>query len=157
MRSEPLNRPNKARESISFSPHQHFQRHMILAIMDCNSSHCEKSIQHTKGCRDHSRCIQVRHPSRATREDRSRHSERQPRRLISFSRTMASRSKKTLTPSTTTVSPAEPPPLGESLLDVSNNQTPLVFVVTVTEPVPLSAVSVPRPHCIVHTCCHLYS
>ena len=108
---------------LSFSIVQHFQRHMILAIMDCNSSHCEKSIQHTKGCKDHSRCIQVRHSLlRATRESRSRPSEWQPRRLISISsrtvsRTSASRSKKTLTPSMTTVSPAEPLLLGKSPLD----------------------------------------
>ncbi|KAF9651604.1 hypothetical protein BDM02DRAFT_3178654 [Thelephora ganbajun] len=35
----------------------HFQRHMIIAIMDCNSHHCEKSVLHSKSCRDHSRCI----------------------------------------------------------------------------------------------------
>ncbi|KAI0311822.1 hypothetical protein OF83DRAFT_718208 [Amylostereum chailletii] len=30
----------------------HFQRHMIIAIMDCNSSRCEYSILHRKACRD---------------------------------------------------------------------------------------------------------
>lgn len=31
---------------------QHFQRHGIAAIMDCNSSHCERSIQHPRNCKD---------------------------------------------------------------------------------------------------------
>ncbi|KAI0073001.1 hypothetical protein K474DRAFT_275486 [Panus rudis PR-1116 ss-1] len=30
----------------------HFQRHFVAAIMDCNSSHCERSILHPKACRD---------------------------------------------------------------------------------------------------------
>ncbi|VDB85016.1 unnamed protein product [Peniophora sp. CBMAI 1063] len=30
----------------------HFQRHMIAAIVDCNSSRCENSYLHPKGCRD---------------------------------------------------------------------------------------------------------
>jgi len=34
----------------------HFQRHMVIAIMDCNSSHCERSYLHLKDCRD-ARCI----------------------------------------------------------------------------------------------------
>ena len=38
---------------------QHFQRHLIVAIMDCNSSRCEYSIYHKKGCRDPG-CIRVR-------------------------------------------------------------------------------------------------
>lgn len=38
---------------------QHFQRHLIVAIMDCNSSRCEYSIFHQKGCRDPG-CIKVR-------------------------------------------------------------------------------------------------
>lgn len=37
---------------------QHFQRHLVVAIMDCNSSHCERSVLHPKGCRDSS-CIRV--------------------------------------------------------------------------------------------------
>lgn len=31
---------------------QHFQRHGIAAIMDCNSSHCERSILHPRNCKD---------------------------------------------------------------------------------------------------------
>ncbi|KAA1472327.1 hypothetical protein DENSPDRAFT_838565 [Dentipellis sp. KUC8613] len=38
---------------------QHFQRHMVVAIMDCNSSRCEWSILHPKGCRQPN-CIKVR-------------------------------------------------------------------------------------------------
>ncbi|EIM90291.1 uncharacterized protein STEHIDRAFT_119321 [Stereum hirsutum FP-91666 SS1] len=34
----------------------HFQRHLVVAIMDCNASHCERSVLHPKGCRDSS-CI----------------------------------------------------------------------------------------------------
>jgi hypothetical protein len=48
--------------SLSWFPFivlQHFQRHMIVAIMDCNSSRCEYSIFHQKGCRDPN-CIKVR-------------------------------------------------------------------------------------------------
>lgn len=33
-------------------PLQHFQRHGIVAIMDCNSSHCERSILHPRNCKD---------------------------------------------------------------------------------------------------------
>ncbi|KAJ7195952.1 hypothetical protein GGX14DRAFT_674212, partial [Mycena pura] len=29
----------------------HFQRHLITAIVDCSSSHCEKSLQHPRNCR----------------------------------------------------------------------------------------------------------
>jgi len=37
----------------------HFQRHMIKAIVDCNSSRCEKSIYHPQNCRfPNCRCIQ---------------------------------------------------------------------------------------------------
>src|SRR6266702_3862453 len=50
----------------AFSPHdylflfyQHFQRHLVVAIMDCNSSKCEYSIFHQKGCRDPG-CLKVR-------------------------------------------------------------------------------------------------
>jgi hypothetical protein len=38
---------------------QHFQRHLVVAIMDCNSSRCEYSIFHQKGCRDPG-CLKVR-------------------------------------------------------------------------------------------------
>jgi hypothetical protein len=38
---------------------QHFQRHLVVAIMDCNSSRCEYSIFHPKGCRDPG-CLKVR-------------------------------------------------------------------------------------------------
>jgi hypothetical protein len=44
---------------LSLSCLQHFQRHLIVAIMDCNSSRCEYSIFHQKGCRDPN-CIKVR-------------------------------------------------------------------------------------------------
>ncbi|OCH87931.1 hypothetical protein OBBRIDRAFT_813895 [Obba rivulosa] len=39
-------------EGTRWSKCGHFQRHMIIAIMDCNSSHCERSILHPRGCRD---------------------------------------------------------------------------------------------------------
>ncbi|KAF8340818.1 hypothetical protein F5887DRAFT_440554 [Amanita rubescens] len=29
----------------------HFQRHLVIAIVDCNSSLCEKSYRHQRGCR----------------------------------------------------------------------------------------------------------
>ena len=100
---------------------------MILAIMDCNSSHCEKSIQHAKGCRDHSRCIQVRHPcARRGTTDRASPSGNRDELISVMSlspfahtilRTTAPRSKKTLTPSMTSALPAEPPPPGRSPLD----------------------------------------
>ena len=38
---------------------QHFQRHLVVAIMDCNSHKCERSYLHPKGCRDPA-CIKVR-------------------------------------------------------------------------------------------------
>ncbi|RDB15182.1 hypothetical protein Hypma_004811 [Hypsizygus marmoreus] len=38
----------------------HFQRHMIIAIMDCNSYRCERSYFHPPECRPpHCRCINV--------------------------------------------------------------------------------------------------
>ena len=43
---------------MSYHAHQHFQRHGIVAIMDCDSSHCERSIRHPKGCRN-SQCQPV--------------------------------------------------------------------------------------------------
>ncbi|KAI0262395.1 hypothetical protein BC834DRAFT_828960, partial [Gloeopeniophorella convolvens] len=43
-------------EGTRWSRCGHFQRHLIVAIMDCNSSKCEYSIFHQKGCRD-SVCI----------------------------------------------------------------------------------------------------
>ncbi|KAF6759195.1 hypothetical protein DFP72DRAFT_150035 [Ephemerocybe angulata] len=36
----------------------HFQRHLVKAIVDCQSSRCENSYRHTPGCRDH-RCIKT--------------------------------------------------------------------------------------------------
>lgn len=42
-------------------PIQHFQRHLVTAILDCNSSSCEKSMLHHRGCRD-ARCVKVRRP-----------------------------------------------------------------------------------------------
>jgi hypothetical protein len=47
------------RSYFPFSPPQHFQRHLVVAIMDCNSSRCEYSIFHQKGCRDPA-CLKVR-------------------------------------------------------------------------------------------------
>ncbi|KAF9490587.1 hypothetical protein BDN71DRAFT_1422575 [Pleurotus eryngii] len=29
----------------------HFQRHLVVAIMDCNSPRCERSYLHALGCR----------------------------------------------------------------------------------------------------------
>ncbi|KAF9258394.1 hypothetical protein L218DRAFT_732357 [Marasmius fiardii PR-910] len=29
----------------------HFQRHLVIAILDCNSSRCERSYLHTRECR----------------------------------------------------------------------------------------------------------
>lgn len=37
---------------------QHFQRHMVAAIVDCDSSKCERSLKHNKSCRD-AACIKV--------------------------------------------------------------------------------------------------
>ncbi|EGN97757.1 hypothetical protein SERLA73DRAFT_90851 [Serpula lacrymans var. lacrymans S7.3] len=30
----------------------HFQRHLVVAIMDCNSSRCERSYLHPPNCRN---------------------------------------------------------------------------------------------------------
>jgi len=30
----------------------HFQRHLVIAIVDCNSKHCERSIYHPRQCRE---------------------------------------------------------------------------------------------------------
>ncbi|KAF8817358.1 hypothetical protein BYT27DRAFT_7229616 [Phlegmacium glaucopus] len=35
----------------------HFQRHMIIAIVDCNTARCEKSIYHPRNCRQPT-CVQ---------------------------------------------------------------------------------------------------
>lgn len=37
---------------MTVSPLQHFQRHLVVAIMDCNSYKCERSYLHPKTCRD---------------------------------------------------------------------------------------------------------
>ncbi|KAJ7192890.1 hypothetical protein GGX14DRAFT_537681 [Mycena pura] len=29
----------------------HFQRHLVVAIVDCNTRHCERSVYHKRGCR----------------------------------------------------------------------------------------------------------
>ncbi|KAF9810518.1 hypothetical protein IEO21_06879 [Rhodonia placenta] len=39
-------------EGTRWSKCGHFQRHLVVAIMDCNSSHCERSILHPKSCKD---------------------------------------------------------------------------------------------------------
>ncbi|KAI0727124.1 hypothetical protein C8Q72DRAFT_841908 [Fomitopsis betulina] len=39
-------------EGTRWSKCGHFQRHGIAAIMDCNSSHCERSILHPRNCKD---------------------------------------------------------------------------------------------------------
>ncbi|THU99590.1 hypothetical protein K435DRAFT_818520 [Dendrothele bispora CBS 962.96] len=35
----------------------HFQRHLVVAILDCNNPRCSRSYVHPTGCRDRS-CIQ---------------------------------------------------------------------------------------------------
>ncbi|KAF7300030.1 hypothetical protein MKEN_01325700 [Mycena kentingensis (nom. inval.)] len=30
---------------------QHFQRHLVVAIVDCNTTRCERSVYHPRGCR----------------------------------------------------------------------------------------------------------
>ncbi|EPQ54883.1 hypothetical protein GLOTRDRAFT_42660 [Gloeophyllum trabeum ATCC 11539] len=32
----------------------HFQRHLVVAIMDCSSSRCERSLRHPSTCRSQS-------------------------------------------------------------------------------------------------------
>ncbi|KAJ7831650.1 hypothetical protein B0H13DRAFT_2240535 [Mycena leptocephala] len=29
----------------------HFQRHLVVAIVDCNTTRCERSVYHPRGCR----------------------------------------------------------------------------------------------------------
>ncbi|KAF8143654.1 hypothetical protein K438DRAFT_1513828, partial [Mycena galopus ATCC 62051] len=29
----------------------HFQRHLVIAIVDCNRPRCERSVYHPRGCR----------------------------------------------------------------------------------------------------------
>ncbi|KAJ7595056.1 hypothetical protein C8J56DRAFT_455918 [Mycena floridula] len=36
----------------------HFQRHMVVAIVDCNSTRCEKSYHHRPDCR-HQTCLKT--------------------------------------------------------------------------------------------------
>ncbi|KAL1733421.1 hypothetical protein EV714DRAFT_246435 [Schizophyllum commune] len=38
----------------------HFQRHLVVAIVDCNTTRCERSYYHPKGCREPS-CARVSH------------------------------------------------------------------------------------------------
>ncbi|TEB27415.1 hypothetical protein FA13DRAFT_934805 [Coprinellus micaceus] len=45
-------------EGTRWSRCNHFQRHLVVAIYDCNSSRCEKSFQHSRGCRDPN-CIKL--------------------------------------------------------------------------------------------------
>ena len=39
---------------------QHFQRHLVVAIVDCNTTHCERSVYHPRGCRA-TTCARVRY------------------------------------------------------------------------------------------------
>ncbi|KAH9889885.1 hypothetical protein C8Q73DRAFT_705793 [Cubamyces lactineus] len=39
-------------EGTRWSKCGHFQRHLVVAIMDCNSTKCERSYLHPRGCRD---------------------------------------------------------------------------------------------------------
>ncbi|KAI0642848.1 hypothetical protein C8Q79DRAFT_1002679 [Trametes meyenii] len=43
-------------EGTRWSKCGHFQRHLVVAIMDCNSPKCERSYLHPRGCRD-TQCI----------------------------------------------------------------------------------------------------
>jgi hypothetical protein len=43
-------RPPPCREGIRWSRCGHFQRSMVVAIFDCNSHRCERSIRHPKTC-----------------------------------------------------------------------------------------------------------
>ncbi|KAL1950030.1 hypothetical protein VTO73DRAFT_5152 [Trametes versicolor] len=45
-------------EGTRWSKCGHFQRHLVVAIMDCNSAKCERSYLHQRGCRDPT-CIKV--------------------------------------------------------------------------------------------------
>ncbi|KAJ3815065.1 hypothetical protein EV368DRAFT_73473 [Lentinula lateritia] len=38
-------------EGTRWSKCGHFQRHLVTAIMDCNSSRCERSYAHPQHCR----------------------------------------------------------------------------------------------------------
>ncbi|KZT22816.1 hypothetical protein NEOLEDRAFT_1137366 [Neolentinus lepideus HHB14362 ss-1] len=38
---------------------KHFQRHLVVAIMDCSSTRCERSLRHPPNCRS-TNCIRVR-------------------------------------------------------------------------------------------------
>ncbi|KAH8822592.1 hypothetical protein DL96DRAFT_298424 [Flagelloscypha sp. PMI_526] len=40
------------REGTRWTKCNHFQRHLVVAIMDCNSRRCERSLQHSRTCRD---------------------------------------------------------------------------------------------------------
>lgn len=82
-----------------FSPSpQHFQRHLVVAIMDCNSSRCEYSIFHQKGCRDPG-CLKVRFvPTRVIPPN------------LSLNSIMAPKYKKSSIPSTMTALHVAPPP-----------------------------------------------
>lgn len=42
---------------------QHFQRHLVIAIEDCNSTRCERSYRHPRGCRQPN-CTKVGRVSR---------------------------------------------------------------------------------------------
>jgi hypothetical protein len=46
----------------TFAFDQHFQRHMVIAIVDCNFAGCERSIRHPRNCRQPT-CIKARHSS----------------------------------------------------------------------------------------------
>lgn len=43
---------------LPFPQQQHFQRHLVIAIVDCNSKHCERSIYHPRQCRELT-CVKV--------------------------------------------------------------------------------------------------
>ncbi|KAF9524124.1 hypothetical protein CPB83DRAFT_746460, partial [Crepidotus variabilis] len=39
-------------EGTRWSRCNHFQRHMVVAILDCNTTHCERSCFHPRECRN---------------------------------------------------------------------------------------------------------
>ncbi|KIY71728.1 hypothetical protein CYLTODRAFT_389929 [Cylindrobasidium torrendii FP15055 ss-10] len=44
-------------EGTRWTKCMHFQRHLVVAIVDCSLKTCSRSLQHPKGCRDPG-CIQ---------------------------------------------------------------------------------------------------
>ncbi|KAF7378289.1 hypothetical protein MSAN_00254300 [Mycena sanguinolenta] len=79
----------------------HFQRHLVVAIVDCNRTRCERSVYHPRGCRLPT-CTKVRHCVRIIQHAA-------PANSAMHSRILGQKYSRMLTASMNTAGPAAQP------------------------------------------------